>query len=373
MRTTRLKRPHPGKPRGAMKKQSLIKTGIALLLAATFVFGLPLGLFLLHPVLPDTPRIITIQPGESFSGVAAKLEREGIISSAFNFKILAVLRGAARHIQSGDFNFAAASRPGRVLDRLIQGDTLRLRVTLPEGLTVAQIAQRLCDAGYADHEEFLRLATDPHFAQKLGVEAATLEGYLFPETYRFGASLPSRHLLRFMVDQFHKHVPQSLIDEAAKLGFDLHQLVTLASIIQKETAQISEMPVISAVFHNRLKKNMPLQADPTVIYGIEDFNGNLTRRDLRTHTPYNTYTQRGLPAGPIANPGARALRAAANPDRVSYLYFVAQGNGTHFFSRTLREHNEAVRLYQLRRVARAERSDKTSTEAPLDTQKTSSN
>jgi UPF0755 protein len=118
---------------------------------------------------------------------------------------------------------------------------------------------------------------------------------------------------------------------------------------------------------------MPLQADPTVIYGIEDFNGNLTRRDLRTHTPYNTYTQRGLPAGPIANPGARALRAAANPDRVSYLYFVAQGNGTHFFSRTLREHNEAVRLYQLRRVARAERSDKTSTEAPLDTQKTSSN
>jgi UPF0755 protein len=160
-----------------------------------------------------------------------------------------------------------------------------------------------------------------------------------------------------MVDQFNKHLAQSWLDAAKSHGLNQHQWVTLASIIQKETARTSEMPVISAVFHNRLRRNMPLQADPTVIYGIENFNGNLTRRDLRTHTPYNTYTQRGLPAGPIANPGAKALRAAANPADLPYLYFVSRGNGTHQFSRTLREHNAAVRQFQLRHVAQADSHD----------------
>lgn len=308
----------------------------------------------MRPVLPQQPKIISIKQGQSFNQIAKKLEREGIVSSAFNLKILATLRGDARHIQAGDFNFAAASRPGRVLDRLIKGDTLRLRVTFPEGLTVAQIAERLADAGYTDHKEFLRLAMDPAFAQKLGIDAPNLEGYLFPETYRFGVNLPSRHLLRFMVDQFNKHLAGDWLEKAEAQGLNLQQVVTLASIIQKETAKLSEMPIISAVFHNRLKRNMPLQADPTVIYGIENFNGNLTRRDLRTHTPYNTYTQRGLPAGPIANPGAKALHAAASPANVPYLYFVSRGNGSHQFSRSLQEHNSAVRQFQLRHIAQAD-------------------
>lgn len=340
-----------------MKIRPLLLSSAAVVLTATLVFGLPFGLFVLRPILPQAPTIITVEPGQPFSRIASNLERQGIVSSAFNLKILATLRGAARQVQAGDFNFAAATRPGQVLDRLIAGDTLRLRVTLPEGLTTAQIAERLEQAGYTDHKEFLRLATDPAFAHKLGIDAPTLEGYLFPETYRFGANLPSRHLLRFMVDQFKKHLPQQVLESAEALGLDRHQLVTMASIIQKETARKSEMPVISAVFHNRLKRNMPLQADPTVIYGIENFNGNLTRRDLRTHTPYNTYTQRGLPIGPIANPGARALRAAANPANVSYLYFVSKGNGSHQFSRTLREHNAAVRRFQLRHVAKVETSE----------------
>ncbi len=327
-----------------------------MLLLAAFAFGLSLGLFILRPVLPQQPVIITIQPGQSFSEIAGNLEKEGVVSSAFNLKVLATLRGDVRQIQAGTFNFAAASKPGRVLERLTKGDTLRLQVTLPEGLTIAQIAHRLANAGYTDHEEFLRLAMDPAFAQKLGIDAPNLEGYLFPETYRFGINLPSRHLLRFMVHQFQKHLSEEWVTSAAESGLTLHQLVIMASIIQKETAKRSEMPIISAVFHNRLKVNMPLQADPTVIYGIVDFNGNLTRRDLRTHTPYNTYTQRGLPAGPIANPGARALRAAANPADTPYLYFVSQGNGSHQFSRTLREHNEAVRQFQLRRVAQATKS-----------------
>jgi UPF0755 protein len=338
-----------------MKIRSLFLYSSALVLAICLVFGLPFGLFVMRPVLPQQPTIISIQPGQSFTHIAETLEREGVVSSAFNFRILATLKGASRQVQAGDFNFAAATRPGQVLDRLVSGDTLRLQVTLPEGLTITQIAERLAEAGYTDCQEFQRLATDREFTQSLGVDAPTLEGYLFPETYRFGAKLPSRHLLRFMVDQFNKHLVQKWLDSANKLGLDLHQLVTLASIIQKETARTSEMPIIAAVFHNRLKRNMRLQADPTVIYGIENFNGNLTRHDLHTHTPYNTYTQRGLPAGPIANPGAKALRAAANPADVPYLYFVSKGNGSHKFSRTLREHNAAVRRYQLRHVAQVEK------------------
>jgi UPF0755 protein len=338
-----------------MKKHfSLLFPLIAGLLSIAAVFGLPFGLFLLQPMLPSHPAVVTIAPGTSFSRIADRLESENNISSAFNLKILALLRGDARNVQAGQYNFAAASRPGRVLDRLTAGDVRRLRLTLPEGLTMVQIAERLRQAGYQDHETFLQLARDPAFIQQLGIDAATLEGYLFPNTYSFGARLPARHLLRFMVSLCFERLSPELLTQADKLGLNRHALITLASIIQRETARRSEMPIIAAVFHNRLRRGMPLQADPTVIYGLAHFNGNLTRRDLRTPTPYNTYTRRGLPAGPIANPGGAALHAAAHPAEVDYLYFVSRGNGRHQFSHTLREHNRAVRRYQLRRVARAE-------------------
>jgi UPF0755 protein len=152
-----------------------------------------------------------------------------------------------------------------------------------------------------------------------------------------------------MVRQFESRLAPELLEGAAKIGLDRHRLVTLASIIQKEAGTTSEMPVIAAVFHNRLRRKMPLQADPTVIYGIANFNGNITRKDLRTPTPYNTYRIAGLPPGPIASPGADALRAAAFPAKADYLYFVARGDGTHAFSKDLREHNRAVRHYQLKR------------------------
>jgi UPF0755 protein len=338
------------------KRFSLLFPLVAGLLSIAAVFGLPFGLFLLQPMLPSRPTVITIAPGTSFSQVAARLEAENIVSSAFNLKILALLRGDARNVQAGQYNFAATARPGRVLERLTAGDVQRLRLTLPEGLTMVQIAERLRQAGYLDHEAFLQLACDRAFIQALGIDAPTLEGYLFPDTYSFGARLPARHLIRFMVNQCFERLTPELLTQAEKLGLDRQGLITLASIIQRETAKRSEMPLIAAVFHNRLRRGMPLQADPTVIYGLEHFNGNLTRRDLRTPTPYNTYTRRGLPVGPIANPGTRALRAAAHPAKVNYLYFVSRGNGSHQFSRTLRDHNRAVYRYQLRRVARADDS-----------------
>jgi UPF0755 protein len=181
----------------------------------------------------------------------------------------------------------------------------------------------------------------------LGIEAASLEGYLFPETYRFTPGIAETELIRMMVQQLLQRLDKQLLGAAQKQDLDRHQLLTLASIIEKETGLADEMPVISSVFHNRLQRNMPLQTDPTVIYGIADFDGNLTRNHLTTPTPYNTYRFRGLPPGPIASPGLAALQAAARPAETDYLYFVSRGDGRHVFSRTLREHNQAVRRFQL--------------------------
>jgi UPF0755 protein len=307
------------------------------------------ALFLHRPVLREPGITVMVPAGAPFGSVAARLERSGIVSSAAGFKALARLRGVTEKIQAGEYLFLRPATPGQVLDRLVTGDIIRLHLTVPEGLSLREIADRLATAEFADTAAFLPLAADQKFIRSLGIDAASLEGYLFPETYTFGSRTTSRELLRAMVAQFKKRTSAGLLQQAKKHGLNRHQLVTLASIIQKEAGSNQEMPLISAVFHNRLKKGMPLQADPTVIYGIEEFDGNLTRRHLLEPTPYNTYRMAGLPPGPIANPGSDALQAAADPAPVDYLYFVARGDGSHQFSSTLAEHNAAVRRYQLKR------------------------
>ncbi|MEN8687044.1 MAG: endolytic transglycosylase MltG, partial [Desulfuromonadales bacterium] len=232
---------------------------------------------------------------------------------------------------------------------LVAGDIRRFQVTIPEGFNLREIAVRLAETGIGTAEDFLAPCYDPGFIKELAIEADSLEGYLFPETYTYTSSSTVRQLLRAMVDQLNRHFSPAMLERAAALQMNRHELLTLASIIQKEAGNVMEMPLISAVFHNRLKRGIALQADPTVIYGIADFDGNLTRKHLATPTPYNTYRKRGLPPGPIASPGLFALRAAANPAKTKALYFVARGDGTHEFSETLREHNRAVRRYQLRR------------------------
>jgi UPF0755 protein len=264
--------------------------------------------------------------------------------------VLSRLRGNAHSIKAGEYDFQEPAAPGKVLDRLITGDVRRLKFTVPEGLNLTEIAAKLEAEGRGDKTAFLALARDPVFISTLGLDAPTLEGYLFPETYTLESGTSEERLIKAMVEQFRTRLgAEELVAAAAERGLDLHQMVTLASIIQKEAGNEAEMPVISGVFHNRLRLRMPLQADPTVIYGIADFDGNLTRKHLNTPTPYNTYRMRGLPAGPIASPGEKALRAAAMPAAVDYLYFVSQGDGTHVFSQTLKEHNNMVRRYQLRR------------------------
>jgi UPF0755 protein len=229
-------------------------------------------------------------------------------------------------------------------------------LTIPEGLTMVQIADLASHEGFADRAEFLRLAKDGTFVASLGIKADTLEGYLYPDTYKFSRGVKTREVLVAMVEQLREMVVPDLLARMQERKMTMHEVLTLASVIEKETGSGSERPEISAVFHNRLKKHIPLQSDPTVIYGLPAFDGNIHKKDLSSPSPYNTYRVKGLPPGPIANPGIQAIRAALYPSDSHSLYFVSRNDGTHQFSATLIEHNKAVEKYQKRPFRRGARS-----------------
>ncbi|MDF1579983.1 MAG: endolytic transglycosylase MltG [Desulfuromonadales bacterium] len=331
-----------------MKRRNLfiiIGLGLFLWLAAV---GVVASRFLTTAVTPSHAVLIDVAPGQSFATTTQRLVAQGVVSDGRKFRLLARWRQAARRIKAGEYEFRVAATPDQVLARLISGDVYKRKVTIPEGFDLRQIAARVAAADLVPATDFLSTVTDPAFVRTLNIDAQTLEGYLFPETYAFSRGTSVEQIVAAMVGELRTRLNPELLAAAAKVGLDPHQLVTLASLIQKETGVNAEMPLISAVFHNRLNLRMPLQTDPTVIYGIENFDGNLTRRHLRAPTPYNTYTFVGLPPGPIAAPGAQALHAAAHPAETDALYFVAKGDGTHKFSGNLRDHNRAVRRYQLR-------------------------
>lgn len=301
------------------------------------------------PQALSTPVPIEIQPGTGLNEVASDLQRAGVVRSALVVKLLARWKQQGGQIQAGNYRFSDPATPGEVLDRLVQGDVEKVSLTIPEGFTLQQIIARTAEKGFGQQQRLSELAHDAAFIDSLGLKADSLEGYLFPETYLFAPGIDEKALLQMMVAQFRNYADLKLEKEAETLGLNLHEWLTLASIIEKETGIVAEMPLISSVFHNRLKRNIPLQTDPTVIYGIKNFDGNITRKHLKTPTPYNTYLIRGLPPGPIASPGLAALEAAVRPAKSKFLYFVARGDGGHQFSKTLKEHNAAVRKYQLRR------------------------
>ena len=292
---------------------------------------------------------LTVKPGSSLIQVARKLATKKVIRSPLPLRLLAHLQNQETAIQAGQYSFTLPATPSEVLQRLVSGDVVQISVTIPEGFNLQQIADRMEQMGIAEQNALLSAARNPALLKEFGIDAQSLEGYLFPETYRFAPGIGEFKLLHMMVAENRRQLErlQKILTE--KPSLEIHQLLTLASIIQKETGLEEEMPLISAVFHNRLKRNILLQTDPTVIYGIENFNGNLTRKDLQRPSPYNTYLNRGLPPGPIASPGFKALLAAAQPAESSYLYFVARGDGSHQFSNSLVEHNRAVRKFQLKR------------------------
>jgi len=323
--------------------------GMTALLLAAAAFGLRQWWFQHWPVTPPGIQRVDIAPGKGLAQVAVQLEQAGVIGDARRFVQLARWRDAAQKIRAGSYEFSKAATPVEVLDRLVAGDVIKIRITIPEGFTLREIAARVAAAGIGTSAQFLQAAADPVRLDKLGIPSRSLEGYLFPETYTATTTTTPEEVLRAMVTQFERQLTPELLAAARSRGLDRHALVTLASIVQKEAGNEEEMPLIAGVFYNRLHKGMQLQADPTVIYGIPDFDGNLTRRHLETPTPYNTYTRGGLPPGPIASPGLAALRAVAQPAATEALYFVACGDGRHEFNVTLDAHNRAVQRYQLKR------------------------
>lgn len=329
------------------RRTSITLALLCLLLPPTFLAG-QFWLFTTRPITPPTTVRLSIAPGMSTTQIALLLKEKGVIASADNFRFLTRLKAGNKSIKIGIYDFSQAATPQDVLRRLLAGDIVLRRITIPEGFALKEIAARLENLGYGPASEFLRLSRDRELLKTLDLPGPSLEGYLFPETYFAAIDASPRQLLQLMVREFRKRVPAELVAAARTQGLTLPQLVTLASIVQKEARRIEEMPTIASVYLNRLRIRMPLQADPTVIYGIENFNGNITKADLLRTTPYNTYKIPTLPPGPIASPGADALRATAYPARTNYLYFVAKGDGSHAFSADLVHHNEAVSRYQLR-------------------------
>ncbi len=296
---------------------------------------------------PGQEVVVVIPKGATLSQVGALLEEKGVISSRLVFKLVAWIRGEQRKIQAGEYVLKSGSDAGEVLDLLIAGKTRMLGFTVPEGYDLVQIAQVFEQGGVMSREEFFRAARDKEFLRELGILASSLEGYLFPDTYFVKPSEKSdgKALIRRMVKRFHEVYDSEVRPMAEKGGMKTNVVVTLASLIEKE-ATAQEHRNVSAVFHNRLNKGIALQCDPTVIYGIKPMGSKITYEDLRRDHPYNTYRHKGLPPGPIANPGKASLIAAVDPAKVEYLYFVARNDGTHHFSNSLEEHNRAVNKYQ---------------------------
>ena len=306
------------------------------------------------PVNEDTRNIVVkIEPGMTLKQVSVLLKNKNLIQNSAVFRAIAFLQKKQNQIMVGEYEISSSMVPMDILRRVTSGKTVLHPITIPEGYRITEIADLLASNGLVDKEEFIRLTQDEEVIKFWDIPGDSLEGYLFPETYHFGKNTGTRKIIDTMMKTFQDQVSPLNLDKRAKeLNFTPHKVITLASIIEKETGKAEERPLISSVFHNRLKKNMRLQTDPTVIYAIKNFDGNIRKKDLSLDSPYNTYKYKGLPPGPIASPGLKAILAVLEPDNSDYLYFVSRQDGSHQFSTTLDAHNNAVRKYQLKKVRR---------------------
>lgn len=328
---------------------------VLLLIGTVFLFVVVQEVTFLY-IPPDRERVqkvLEIPEGTTLRETARLLFQNGLITSVESFVVVGKLLAIERRIIPGEYAFHTQMLPLEIIKLIKSGRVVQYEITIPEGYTLAQISRVVEEKSLVRSEEFIRRATDPVFIQSLGYDADSLEGYLYPESYYFSKRVGSDGILRALVKRFEAVYTPEMEKRAGEIGMTRLEVVTLASIIEKETAVEEERPLVSAVFHNRIKKKIPLQSDPTVIYGLPHFNGNLTRKNLRARSPYNTYRVKGLPPGPIANPGKASLLAALNPASSDYLYFVSKNDGTHYFSRTLAEHNRAVQKYQKHRSVKA--------------------
>lgn len=297
---------------------------------------------------------IEIKKGASFNEVAGILKKENLINNIFYFKVLAWFRGDSTKIQSGEYAFSKKMSLREILNILVKGQTYLHKITFPEGYNLYEIAEELEEKLFLKKEEFISLCYKAELIYELlGEKVNSLEGYLFPETYLVPRPVKAEALIRQMVQNFftayRSFSKKNIMVNKKKLS--RQKLVTLASIVEKETGLARERDLIAGVFYNRLKKGMRLESDPTILYGMMREAGalvplNIRKKDILRKTPYNTYRIPGFPAGPISNPGKKALKAVFEPEKSSYFYFVSRNDGSHVFSTTYKEHEKAVRLYQ---------------------------
>jgi len=335
---------------------NLKKLGIAILLILIFLFIGATGIYLnivsyaqKQPNTAPVEQVVVVQSGQGFKALSTLLHQKGMILHPVKFRLFARIKGYDKRIKAGEYMLSSAMTPNKILETMVDGKVYLHRLTIPEGYNLRQVAQTVETAGLAFEADFLKAATDPDLLNANGIDAQTFEGYLFPDTYYFPKGVTSENIITTMVKRFWTVFKPEWEEQTKTLGLTIHQVITLASIIEKETAVADERPIISSVFHNRLKRKMRLESDPTVIYGIGNYDGNITRKDLASPTPYNTYTMKGLPPGPISNAGVKAIEAALYPADTKFLYFVSRNDRTHHFSTNFRDHNRAVRKYQLGR------------------------
>ncbi len=299
----------------------------------------------------SSPEVVIIPKGSSLNHIATILHSEGIIERTSDFVLLARLENLSTNLKAGRYNFSPGLTLRQLLRMLVEGDTYEETITIPEGLNRFEIARLLHKKANMDSSIILRLTENDSFCQTLGVEAATLEGYLFPDSYKLEWDVNEATFIRRMVSQLQSQLRPVDLERARGLGFSFYEVVILASLIEEETGAAQERPIISGVFHNRLRKGWKLETDPTVLYALGRHKKRVLYEDLKIDSPYNTYMYAGLPPGPICSPGAASLRAAIYPEDVDYFYFVARqdGSGTHIFSRTNRDHVIAKEKVKRRR------------------------
>jgi len=334
----------------------LVFISIGLFFLVVVFFSLGFGLFLMSPAdKGGADQVFIVKEGSSLKEVAGDLETRGLITNKTLFVLWTRVKGYGKDIRAGEYSLSPAMAPVQLLEILRKGLVILYPVTIPEGFTRDQIADALEAKGLADKKRFLELTRDKTLLRQYGISGPSFEGYLFPDTYHFSRGMPTSAVLDTMVKRF-KQVVSPLVDKSQGTGMKFEEVVILASIVEKETGKPEERPLIASVFLNRLRLGMRLESDPTVIYGIENFGGDLKKKDLTEKTPYNTYVIHGLTPGPIANPGLESIKAVMDPARTDYLYFVSRNDGSHQFSKTLAEHNRAVEMYQKRKGKKPEKT-----------------
>jgi len=332
--------------------QKILRLIVLALLALGF--AATVLIFAYFPIGKKPYQTVTLEipKGTGFLQIVSLLDGAGFVTNKPFFYALAVTKGAARQIRAGEYELSSGMSPLELIDKLVQGQIKAYNVTIPEDFTVREIAARLASYKLVEEKTFLELTSDKQFLSSLGISSKNAEGFLYPETYRLDRSMAAKDIMKMMIQQFWKVVTPDLRRRASEMGMTLTQVVTLASMVGKETGYTDEKPLVSAVFHNRLRKGMKLQSDPTAVYNMENFNGPVRRTHLLRDHSHNTYRIPGLPPGPIGNPAIDSIKAALYPAKVDYLYFVSTNDGAHTFSTNLITHNRAVSKYQIQKKKR---------------------